>query len=161
MWHDTAQALNQMMATSRALVRSTREVEEKLKGIREAIAAHGEVSGSIHDAVDEIANDVETMLRTLEGEETGGATLPGAPPLARRVRQLYFAVEAATSLPTVEQRQLTRRSHEELGAQIASVDRLVSNKLPALEQQLDGAGVRWTPGRPIRLPSMSSRPSGR
>ena len=160
-WHDTAQALNQMMATSRALVRSTRDVEEKLKGIREAIAAHGEVSGSIHDAVDEIANDVETMLRTLEGEETGGATLPGAPPLARRVRQLYFAVEAATSLPTVEQRQLTRRSHEELGAQIASVDRLVSNKLPALEQQLDGAGVRWTPGRPIRLPSTSSRPSGR
>ena len=160
-WHDTAQALNQMMATARALVRSTREVEEKLKGIREAIAAHGEVSGSIHDAIDEIANDVETMLRTLEGEETGGATLPGAPPLARRVSQLYFAVEAATSLPTVEQRQLTRRSHEELGEQIASVDRLVSNKLPALEQQLDGAGVRWTPGRPIRLPSTSSLPSGR
>ena len=92
------------------------------------IAAHGDVSGSIHDAIDEIANDVETMLRTLEGEETGGATLPGAPPLARRVSQLYFAVEAATSLPTVEQRQLTRRSHEDLGEQIASVDRLVSKQ---------------------------------
>ena len=155
-WHDTAQALNQMMGTSRALVRSIREVDEILKGIRGAIETHGEVSGSIHDAVDAVASDVETIQRTLEGEETGGgATLAGAPPLATRVRQLYFAVEAATSLPTVEQRRLTARSHDELGEQIAAFDRL-SNKLDALEQQLDAAGVRWTPGRRIRLPAATS-----
>ena len=102
-------------------------------------------------AVDEIAGDVDAILITMEGEETGGgATLPGAPPLADRVRQLYVAIEAATSLPTTEQRQLTRLSHEELTEQIAMVNRLAGSKLPALERQLDEAGVQWTPGRPIQ-----------
>jgi hypothetical protein len=149
--HDTLQSLNQMLATSRAILSTTRDVESRLQAIRQAIETHGEVSESIHSAVDELANDVDAVLVTMEGEETGGgATLPGAPPLAARVRQLYVAIEAATSLPTTEQRRLTQLSHEQLIEQIANVNRLADSKLPALERQLDEAGVPWTPGRPIQ-----------
>jgi hypothetical protein len=148
--HDTLQSLYQMLPTSRAVLSTTREVQKRLKEIRQAIEAHGEVPESIHDSVDEIAGDVDAILKTMEGEESGmGATLPGAPPLADLVRQLYVAIEAATALPTTEQRQLTRRSHEKLTEQITAVNRLTGSKLPALEKQLDEAGVSWTPGRPI------------
>jgi hypothetical protein len=140
-----------MLATSWAILSTTRDVESRLRAIQQAIETHGEVSESIHSAVDELANDVDAVLVTMEGEETGGgATLPGAPPLAARVRQLYVAIEAATALPTTEQRQLTRLSHEQLIEQIAIVNRLAGSKLPVLERQLDEAGVQWTPGRPIQ-----------
>ena len=160
-WHNTAQTLNHLMATTRALVSSTHQLEERLKQIRAAIKAHGKVSETIHDSISEITHDVETTLKKLEGEKaSGGATLPGSPPIATRVRQLYFAVEGATSLPTAEQRQLTRRSHEELNVLIAFVERLRNEKLPLLEKQLDTAGIRWTIGRKIPLPLISSLPSG-
>ncbi len=74
----------------------------------------------------------------------------GADVLAARVRQLYGAIEASTALPTTEQRQLTRLSHEKLMEQIERVNQLKARKLPALEKQLDEAGVPWTPGRPIQ-----------
>jgi hypothetical protein len=148
--HDTLQSLNQMLATSRALLSTTREVQNRLQEIQQAIEVHGEVPRSIHNSVDEIAGDVDAILQTMEGDETGtGATLPGAPPLADRIRQLYVAIEAATSIPTTEQRQLTRLSREKLTEQIAFVNRLTGRKLPALEKQLDESGVQWTPGRPI------------
>ncbi len=151
--HDTLQSLNQMLATSRAVVSTTHEVESRLKEIRQAIEGHGDVPKSIHDGVVEIAEAVEAIVKTMEGDDTsGGATLPGAPPLADRVRQLYSAIESATSLPTTEQRELTELSRKDLAEQIALVNQLTESKLPALEQQLDQSGVRWTPGRPIELP---------
>jgi hypothetical protein len=149
--HDTLLSLNQMLATSRAVLSTTREVQNRLQDIRQAIEAHGEVPGSIRDSVDEIAGDVDAIFLTMEGEETGtGATLPGAPPLADLVRQLYVAIEAATAIPTTEQRRLTRLSHEKLTEQIAFVNQLTGSKMPALEKQLADSEVPWTPGRPIR-----------
>jgi hypothetical protein len=151
--HDTLQSLNQMLAVSAAILSTTREVESRLQEIGQAIEAHGDVPGSIHDAVDEITGDVEAVLQTMEGDEEGtGATLPGAPPLAERVRQLYLAIEAATAIPTAEQQQLTRLSYEQLQEQITFVNQLAGSKLPALEQLLDQSVVKWTPGRPIKMP---------
>jgi hypothetical protein len=149
--HDTLQSLNRMSATSRAILSTTGDVQSRLRAIRQAVVDHGEVPQTVHQAVAEVEEDVEAILVTMEGEETGGgATLPGAPPLADRVRQLYSAIEAATALPTTEQRQLTRLSEEQLSEQVALVNRLVESTLPALERQLDEAGVRWTPGRSLK-----------
>jgi hypothetical protein len=157
--HDTLQSLNHMLAASAAVLSTTRGVETRLGEIRGAIEAHGEVPGAIRDAINAIAGDVRAILDKMVGEEANvGATLPGAPPLADRVRQLYSAIEAATAIPTAEQRSLTRLSHEELTEQIALVNRLAGSTLPALEAQLDQAGIPWTRGRRISLPADSLPP---
>ena len=121
-----------------------------------------EVTESIEAAVKEIDDEVEEILQEMVGEEeAGGAQQRGAPPLNEQIQRLYVRVEATTALPTADQRRLTRRSHERLGQQIGRIEGLVIRKLPALERQLDAAGIRWTPGRHISLPSTSSLPSGR
>ena len=161
-WHNTLVALNDMMAASRAVLSTSRQVEERLGVIRGALTAHGEVTESIEAAVKEIDDEVEEILQEMVGEEeAGGAQQRGAPPLNEQIQRLYVRVEATTALPTADQRRLTRRSHERLGQQIGRIEGLVIRKLPALERQLDAAGIRWTPGRHISLPSTSSLPSGR
>jgi hypothetical protein len=152
--HDTLQSLNQMLATSRAILSTTKDVQARLKTIGKAIETHGDVPESVHKSVEEIRENIDAILVTMEGEETGGgATLPGAPPLAARVRQLYVAIEGATALPTTEQRQLTQLSHEQLMEQIDRVNDVTDKKLPTLERHLDDAGVAWTPGRPVNMKS--------
>ncbi len=111
-------------------------------------------------AVDEIAEDVDAILITMEGEETGGgATLPGAPPLAVRVRQLYTAIEAATSLPTTEQRQLTRLSHEKLAEQIDRVNQLKGSEAtcPRTAARRGGCVVDTGASDPIKSKTMKRR----
>jgi photosystem II stability/assembly factor-like uncharacterized protein len=151
-WHGTLQSLNRMMAVSAALLSTTRAAETRLGDIRRAMETHGEVPVSVRENLAALSGIVDVIIEKMLGKETdGGATLPGAPPLANRVRQLYSAIEAATALPTADQRRLTRLSQEELGELISRVNQLTGTRLPAFEQQLDEAGVPWTPGRPISL----------
>ena len=78
-----------------------------------------------------------------------------------QVRLLYANVESSTALPTADQQRLTRHSQEKLTEQIGALERLVLQNLPALERQLDAAGVPWTPGRTIALPPTDVPPEAK
>ena len=86
------------------------------------------------------------------GETRGGAEQRRRIPIASQVTRLYSSVEAATAVPTADQRRLILESREKLNEQVAKLNRLVSEALPALNDQLTQHGVSWTPGRPIGLP---------
>ena len=66
---------------------------------------------------------------------------------------MVLGIEASTGLPTADQQRLTRQAHDQLKTVIERLNRVLAETVPAFNRALDGAGVSWTPGRPLPLPS--------
>ena len=162
-WHDTLQTLNQLIGVVHAILSTTGEVEERLGGMRRALQTQADVPGAIDSQLTEIDDALTEVRRAINGEENtrSRAEQRGAPALAEQVRLLYANVESSTALPTADQQRLTRHSQEKLTEQIGALERLVLQNLPALERQLDAAGVPWTPGRTIALPPTDVPPEAK
>lgn len=75
------------------------------------------------------------------------AEQPKTSPIARRIRETYFATEASTARPTDDQLRITLEAGQRLKEEVAMLDRLVNESIPAFNRKLDESGVRWTPGR--------------
>ena len=73
-----------------------------------------------------------------------------------RATQLFFQIEGSTALPTDDQKRLLKWSQDGLSTQIGRLNRIVDKDLPKLNRSLDDAGIRWTPGRPIVLPRVTT-----
>ena len=142
-----------MIEVSHAVVTSAGQLERQMTQVRETLADHADVPQQVHERLDDIETKLQAINQEMLGTDTdAGATQPGAPPLSSQIRQLYAAIGASTALPTREQSELTERSYELLGAQVEAVNRVIEADVPRLQQELDQAGVRWTPGRLIVPP---------
>jgi hypothetical protein len=149
-WHDTLVRLHGMIGVSHAVTTTLSQLQVQVGQIREILAARSEPDAALGARLDDVEVKLRAIVEEMEGADTGGgATQPGAPPLARQIRQLYSAIGASTALPTADQIRLSERSRELLSAQVDSVNRLLEVDLPQLEEQLDQAGIPWTPGRRI------------
>ena len=94
-------------------------------------------------------NDIRTKLGAGGGGGFGGGAAEGP----RNLRQLLSAaggVLRATAMPTEQEMQALERVPSRLEAEVARLNALVSERMPAFFRALDEAGVPWTPGRPIR-----------
>ncbi len=151
LWHDTLQTLNHMWATLRALTSTLEGVKNELEQARRALreTANSTLASEI-DGVEEERSAIEKAMKGEQGRSR--AEQPGALPIAELVPQLYANIEAVTAPPTEDQARQTRESHQKLGEQVGRLNRLLEETLPALREQLDGAGVRWTPYRRIPMP---------
>jgi photosystem II stability/assembly factor-like uncharacterized protein len=153
-WHGTLMSLYEMMSLSHAVVTTTRQLEGQVGQVRQILATRPDVAQALGSRLDEIEGKLDGIMDEMQGSDTGGgATQPGAPPLASQIRQLYSAVGASTALPTAEQAQLTLRSGELLAAQVDAVNEVLDEDFAQLRRALDQAGIPWTPGRlvaPVR-----------
>ena len=152
-WHDTLLTLTQMEATVRAVVSTAGEVKDRLTDVQDSLERHPDVPESLRYTARTLLAEADEILGQMSGGETrGGAEQRRQMPIASQVTRLYSSVEAATAVPTADQRRLILESREKLNEQVAKLNRLVSEALPALNDQLTQHGVSWTPGRPIGLP---------
>ncbi|MFC1660747.1 glycosyl hydrolase [Gemmatimonadota bacterium] len=153
-WHDTLVLLHEMIGVSHAVVTTTRQLQGQLAQVRQTMARRPELAQAVGTRLEDIEVKLQAILDEMQGAETdGGATQPGAPPLASQIRQLYSTVGASTALPTTEQAQLTEGSRELLAAQVDAINQVLSVDVGQLQRQLDQAGIPWTPGRlvaPVR-----------
>ncbi len=148
--YDTLVSLHEMIGVSHAVVTNARQLERQLAQVREILVGEPEVGKPVLDKLAAIDIKVRAILEEMLGDDTdAGATQPGAPPLASQIRQLYSAIGASTALPTREQTELTTRSYELLGTQVDAVNGVLEQDVPELQDLLDGAGVRWSPGRMV------------
>ena len=163
-WHDTLQTLHQLIGVVHAILSTTGEVEERLGGMRRALQTQADVPGAIDSQLTEIDGRPDGRS---DGQSTGRRT-PAAGP-SRGARQLSPNRSdccTPTSSPRPRCRRPTssggpRHSQEKLTEQIGALERLVLQNLPALERQLDAAGVPWTPGRTIALPPTDVPPEAK
>ena len=151
LWHDTLQTLNQMWATVRAVVFTLQGLKTELEQARNALR-----ETATPELVAEI-NALEKERSLLEKATKGKpmrsrAEQRGVLPIAELIPKLYANIEAVTALPTENQLRQTRESHKELARQVLQLNRFLGETFPAFRNQLDGAGVRWTPHRRIPMP---------
>jgi photosystem II stability/assembly factor-like uncharacterized protein len=148
--HDTRVVLHEMIGVSHAVVTTVRQLRSQLEQVRELVESRLDPDQAIGTRLQDVGAELQRILDTMTGtDDGGGATAPGAPPLARQIRQLYSAIGASTALPTAEQTRLTERSRDLLAVQVDAVNTLLDGDMARLRRRLDDAGIPWTPGRPI------------
>ncbi|MDH5588800.1 MAG: glycosyl hydrolase [Gemmatimonadota bacterium] len=127
---------------------------EALKGefdqAREAMKGSS-VSDALAGVAAELSDDLDAALRVLRGSGRGGFGGDEAGP--RNVRQLLgvaAGVHRATVMPTAQEREALAAVPALLDAQVAAVNEMVAERMPAFLRSLDEEGVPWTPGRVVR-----------
>ena len=139
-----------MIGVSHAVVTTARQLQGQLGQLREVLEGRPDPDPALGTGLDDMEARLQQILDTMTGtDDDGGATQPGAPPLARQIRQLYSAIGASTALPTAEQTQLTERSRELLAGQVGAVNEVLDGNMVRLHELLDQAGIPWTPGRRV------------
>lgn len=139
------------------LTMAVRQSDAAREQVTQAKAAVEKVGGpeSLTDMVAQVErdlNDVRAKLGAGAGGFGGGGD--GAQPIQpRTVRQLLATaagVSRANALPTAQEREAVALAAERLAPEVARLNTLVTERLGALFQAMDVAGVPWTPGRAIR-----------
>jgi photosystem II stability/assembly factor-like uncharacterized protein len=123
------------------------DTAERLTGIQAAL-----MQSTADPALDGAAREMDLRLkdlreRLLGDEQRLWARDPGPVSVERRLDVAVMGNLFSTYGPTATHREnfaIAREELQQLGVELA---RLLESDLPALERQLDAAGVPWTPGR--------------
>jgi photosystem II stability/assembly factor-like uncharacterized protein len=159
-WHDALVALAEMLATARTGLAAAEEVAERVKSIQRALELRPDAPASLGDSARSIGEEGASLLKLLRGEAGRSAAEQAGPlPLVSQLTELYGNIEASTALPTEDQQRLTQESRAKLSGAVEKLNRLLTEALPRLGRELDAAGIRWTPGRPIPVPTTPGPPS--
>jgi hypothetical protein len=90
---------------------------------------------------------VTTILRALRGDETLRGTESGSPTtIQQRVNSAVQGSRGLSGAPTTTQQSNYTIANEDLNAQVGLI-RTLEAELKKFEQQLEAAGVPYTPGR--------------
>ena len=154
LWHDTLLRLAEMDAAARGSVATAQRVQQQLKKVAKALASNPNAATTLGEELHSLQSQVDGVLDNLLGRgRRDVAEQPKAPPIARRIRETYAFVEASTARPTDDQLRITEKAGERLSVEVARIDRLVSETIPAFNRKLDTLGVPWTPGRSPGVPA--------
>jgi hypothetical protein len=152
-WHDTLLALDQMIATSNALLTTLEKVRSELKEAQVVIEESAQAHEDLISEAGAIDDELDSIRKAMEGEATRSrAEQSGPPPIAEQLIVLYRNMAIASAPPTEDQRRLTHESHRKLGDQVQKLNTILTQSLPALWEKLAQEEIRWTPGRLIPLP---------
>ena len=144
----------ELAARARMTAQQADAVNDELDGIEQALKrAAAEVGrdavAEMHDRADSLAQAATAVVEALRGrddEEDDGDEDEDVP----LIRQLADAngLHQAFAPPTEQERAALRRVAPALDEQAAAVNALLE-QMAEFRAALDGAGVPWTPGRPI------------
>jgi hypothetical protein len=93
-------------------------------------------------------NDIRTKLGAGGGGFGGGSS--DGPRSLRTLLAYAGGVLRANAMPTEQEMQALNLVPARLDTEVARLNGMVGDRLPAFFRALDEAGVPWTPGRPIR-----------
>jgi photosystem II stability/assembly factor-like uncharacterized protein len=130
--------------------RAAQEAAERISYIKRAI----EVSPNVDLALRDEARALELRLMDLREALNGDPTKrrrsePELPGIVSRVNQIVYGHWSSTSAPTETHRRSYDIASEQFGAVAGDLRQLIDVDLPHFEQQLEEAGVPWTPGRGV------------
>jgi hypothetical protein len=158
-WHDTLLALSRLTGSVNGTTSTAGEVKSAMEAVQKTLTNYPDAPDGLTDEAERIGKEADAILEEVRGARgRGSGDEDRPPPISQLVSTLYFAIEASTTLPTDDQRRLTRRAHERLTEQVGKLNKLTSEDLVELNKKLDAAGVPWTPGRTIVLPPSSLLP---
>ncbi|MEQ9401499.1 MAG: hypothetical protein RJQ04_20195 [Longimicrobiales bacterium] len=134
-------------------LRQADEIRETVQAARTAMdEMDGTVPESLSDMADALNDDIGD-IRSKLGAGGGGFFGGGdddEPPTVRRLVQTASGVHRSNTMPSAQEMEALRAAPAPLAAEIARINAMVEDRLPALFRALDQAGVPWSPGRPLR-----------
>ena len=143
----------EVVAASRAAgdaVRAMRDLDEQLQAAERAVFESLEADQSIAHRAHELRVRLIDLQERMNGDDLPARfeepTLPG-------IRdRISLAAESwwMTAPPTGTQRDQLAHARGELDAVLAELRGLLEEDWPRLQADLEAAGVRWSPGRPLR-----------
>lgn len=113
----------------------------QLGDVQTLLEAHDSAPDSLSQAVRELRDEVRELGREIDDAQ-GGARIGGT-------------VELSTSRPTADQERDVEEAWETLPGLITRLNTLITERLPAINRQLDEHGIRPDPGAPLAVPRRS------
>jgi len=121
---------------------------KRLGGIKEVLDRSTVDDPSLHHEARALERRLHALRERLSGDrQRGRMGDPGPVSIARRVEVASMGTRSSTYGPTPTHRMSLDIARESFADLRRDLDRLIGEELPALEHQLDAAGVPWTPGR--------------
>lgn len=144
----------EQMELNARLTMAIRQSTELRDAVRDAKAAMEEVdvSESLSETAEGLEEDIDDIRDRL-GAGGGGFFGGGDDEGPASVRELMFraaGVHRATAMPTEQEREALDAIPEALDEQVARLNQVLTQRMPAFNQAMDDAGVPWTPGRIMR-----------
>ena len=123
---------------------------ERVGAIRETLMRSTASDPSLGEEVRSLEQRLNDFSLKLNGERSRGMMGdPGPVSIDARINVASMGNRLSTYGPTPTHRRSVEIAEREFDALRPEIDRLIDVDLPALEKQLDEAGVPWTPGRGI------------
>ena len=131
--------------------RAARETSERLGLLRRAVRAAPGVDAAPYEArIASLEDRLFEIRRVLSRDRTALDRAEFAPPsVMQRISRIVGAQFRSTSAPTTTHRNSYAVASAQLAEMSAALRALVEADLAALGDELEAAGVPWTPGRPI------------
>ena len=153
--HATRLRAADQQARVQAVVRSAESLKEQMTEVKNALQNRAGTD-SLSRQVTAIETEVDSILVRVRGRQ-GPAAQGDAddrtrfrPSIQQRVNSVANQIGDVTSPPTQIQRELLSLAMSDLEKEIARLNILLTQRVPALNQALDAADVPWTAGRPVR-----------
>ncbi len=151
---DAVESLKQDYASTQrslgAVGKIIAETTKRLKAIRTTLDRSTIGDPTFGDRVRDMERRVAEMELDLNGSSRRWrAGDPGPVSISRRLGIVGMGIRMSQQGPTTQHRNVYESAKAEFGELKSKLTQLVGTELPALERQLDAAGLPWTPGRGV------------
>jgi photosystem II stability/assembly factor-like uncharacterized protein len=116
---------------------AVRRLNTQVGEVRQLLGEHDDVPESIQERLRAISSEVRELGQEI-GRASGGRGV--------------WSIEASTTRPTADQLRAVERAWEELPGLIERLNVIITERMPALYDQLDEHGVRPKVGDPVEVP---------
>ena len=126
------------------------ETADRLDAIHAALLRASVPAGDLDLRTQQLERRVEELRQRLSDNPRRARLNERGPiPIQRRVSVVSSGISLSTYGPTPTHRQSYEIARAELDGLTAELTTIVDTELPALESDLEAAGVPWTPGRGV------------
>lgn len=140
-----AAARGRLSAFEAALDEALLEIGKTQEALRRSTAGP-----ELAAAAEALRRELLDLEREVRGDRGKGALgEPEAPSAAARIRAAQMGTASSTYGPTPTHRRSLELGEEQLGAAVARLESLRSERLADFARRLAAAGVPWSPGRPV------------
>jgi photosystem II stability/assembly factor-like uncharacterized protein len=133
------------LVTLYALNKTLHQADQAVQRLREQIEAVQQLLRDAPDTPENLTDGAKTLNEDIRelGREISQA---------RRDARVFGAIDGSTTKPTADQQWQAGRLWEDITGLVDRVNDIITNRMPALNRQLNEHGVRPRPGEPIKVP---------
>ncbi|MDT8409952.1 MAG: hypothetical protein RQ741_10170 [Wenzhouxiangellaceae bacterium] len=147
-WKRLSAIQREVSAAGRVIDQAREKIDALKTALQRSTAAPGQLDGELH-AVNQRLFEIEEQL---EGKQLlSELNEPQGPTIGQRIFVAVIGTGRSTYGPTPTHKRSLEIAEQQFAAVRTELNRIVEQRIPALEQQLLEAGAPWTPGGAVPM----------